>query len=146
MSTTLLTKRLRTLERDGVVSSVAAPSERGRRYYLTPQGQELAEVVLHLGTWGARWLEVTPREQDPFIALWSWTRMVDVDALGERLFGCLLGGMELLTVQLGVQTGLFAALRDGGPATAGELAGGPGLRSATPGNGWSSRPPRVSWR
>ncbi len=45
------------------------------------------------------------------------------DALGERLFGCLLGGMELLTVQLGVQTGLYVALRDGGPATAGELAG-----------------------
>lgn len=81
MSTTLLAKRLRTLERDGVISSVMAPSGRGRRYYLTPPGQELAEVVLRLGAWGARWLEVTPREQDPFIALWSWTRMVDVDAL-----------------------------------------------------------------
>ncbi len=49
------------------------------------------------------------------------------DALGERLFGCLLGGMELLTVQLGVQTGLYAALREGGPATAGELAGRAGV-------------------
>jgi SAM-dependent methyltransferase len=45
------------------------------------------------------------------------------DALGERLFGALLGGMELLSVELGTQTGLYRALRDGGPATAGELAG-----------------------
>ncbi|MDQ4009283.1 MAG: class I SAM-dependent methyltransferase [Actinomycetota bacterium] len=49
------------------------------------------------------------------------------DALGERLFGCLLDGMELLTVQLGVQTGLYAALRDCGPATAGELAASAGV-------------------
>ncbi|MDQ4021134.1 MAG: class I SAM-dependent methyltransferase [Actinomycetota bacterium] len=49
------------------------------------------------------------------------------DELGERLFGCLLGGMELLTVQLGVQTGLYAALRDCGPATAGELAESAGV-------------------
>lgn len=84
MSTTLLSKRLRTLERDGILTSVAAPSGRGRRYHLTPPGQELAEVVMALGAWGARWLEVTPREQDPFIALWSWARMVDVDALPPR--------------------------------------------------------------
>lgn len=49
-------------------------------------------------------------------------RVQQRDALGERLFGSLLGGMELLTVGLGVRTGLYAALRDGGPATAGELA------------------------
>ena len=49
------------------------------------------------------------------------------DALGERLFGCLLGGMELLTVQLGVQTGLYAALHDCGQATASELAGRAGV-------------------
>ncbi len=81
MSSTLLSKRLRTLERDGVISSVAAPSGRGRHYFLTPPGHELAEVVMHLGAWGAKWLEVTPREHDPYIALWSWARMIDVDAL-----------------------------------------------------------------
>ncbi|MCA1707521.1 MAG: helix-turn-helix transcriptional regulator [Actinobacteria bacterium] len=81
MSTSLLTERLRTLERDGVVTSVAAPRGRGRRYYLTPAGEDLAEVVLHLGTWGARWLEISPRDHDPFIALWSWARQVDVAAL-----------------------------------------------------------------
>ena len=49
------------------------------------------------------------------------------DALGERLFGALLGGMELLTVELGVRAGLYRALRDGGHATADELADRAGL-------------------
>ncbi len=84
MSTTLLSKRLRTLERDGVITSVDAPTGRGRRYYLTAPGQELAEVVTHLGAWGAKWREVTPRAQDPYITLWSWARMVDIDALPPR--------------------------------------------------------------
>lgn len=81
MSTSLLTQRLRSLERDGVISSVAATRGRGRRYFLTPAGQDLADVVLHLGSWGARWLEITPRDHDPFVALWSWARQVDVAAL-----------------------------------------------------------------
>ena len=76
-----MSARLRTLERDGVITSVASANGRGRLYHLTPAGEELAEVVQHLGAWGARFREVVPREQDPYIALWSWARMIDVDAL-----------------------------------------------------------------
>lgn len=85
ISTTLLTSRLRSLERDGVIASVASESGRGRRYYLTPAGEELAEVVLHLGAWGARFREVVPRDQDPYLALWSWARMTNVAALPGRV-------------------------------------------------------------
>jgi DNA-binding HxlR family transcriptional regulator len=81
ISTTLLSARLRTLERDGVITSVASANGRGRLYHLTPAGEELAEVVQHLGAWGARFREVVPREQDPYIALWNWARMIDLDAL-----------------------------------------------------------------
>ncbi|BBH63930.1 SAM-dependent methyltransferase [Actinoplanes sp. OR16] len=42
-------------------------------------------------------------------------------AIGERLFGALLGAAELCTVEIGRQLGLYAALRDG-PLTAAELA------------------------
>jgi SAM-dependent methyltransferase len=49
------------------------------------------------------------------------------DLLGERLLGALLGGMELLTVELGMRTGLYGALRDAGPVTADELAGRAGI-------------------
>jgi SAM-dependent methyltransferase len=44
------------------------------------------------------------------------------EALAERLFAASLGGKELLTVELGRRTGLYAALADHGPATASEVA------------------------
>ncbi len=44
------------------------------------------------------------------------------DALAERLFGSLLESMELLSVHLGTELGLYAALDTGGPATPLELA------------------------
>lgn len=48
-------------------------------------------------------------------------------ALAERLFGNLLGGYELLTVDVGRRLGLYTALREAGPATAAELAGRGGI-------------------
>ena len=44
------------------------------------------------------------------------------DALAGRLFEALIGTFDLLSVQLGIELGLYAALRDDGPATAPELA------------------------
>jgi ubiquinone/menaquinone biosynthesis C-methylase UbiE len=44
------------------------------------------------------------------------------DALVERLFGSFIGSMELLTIELGQRLGLYAALQDGGPLRADELA------------------------
>lgn len=44
------------------------------------------------------------------------------DALMERLFDSLLGGMELLSIDLGHRLGLYTALRAHGPVTAHELA------------------------
>ncbi len=77
MSRTLLAKRLRSLERSGIVSRMPNPKGRGWHYYLTPAGQELADICLTLGTWGARWLEVVPAEHsDPFVVLWAWKNAV----------------------------------------------------------------------
>jgi len=44
------------------------------------------------------------------------------DALAERLFGAILGTLDLQAVYLGERLGLYAELHDGGPATAPELA------------------------
>jgi 2-polyprenyl-3-methyl-5-hydroxy-6-metoxy-1,4-benzoquinol methylase len=44
------------------------------------------------------------------------------DALAGRLFDATLGAFDLLAIHLGLDLGLYAALRDGGPATAAELA------------------------
>ncbi|HWV87142.1 MAG TPA: class I SAM-dependent methyltransferase [Capillimicrobium sp.] len=49
------------------------------------------------------------------------------EALAERLFGATLGALELFSVYLGNELGLYRALRDGGPATVAELAARAGI-------------------
>jgi SAM-dependent methyltransferase len=49
------------------------------------------------------------------------------DAFAGRLFEATLGAFDLLAVQLGLELGLYAALRDGGPLTAAELASHAGI-------------------
>jgi DNA-binding HxlR family transcriptional regulator len=68
----LLTSRLRDLERVGVVWSEANPSGRGSLYHLTEAGQDLKGLLYALGTWGERWLELTPDDVDPYVVLWTW--------------------------------------------------------------------------
>lgn len=75
----VLSQRLRTLERDGVVSRTM--SGRGTDYALTEMGCELSDVCLALGVWGARWREAQPADQDPYLALWIMSRLIDPDLL-----------------------------------------------------------------
>lgn len=49
------------------------------------------------------------------------------DALVERLFQAVVGFFDVHAVDLGVRLGLYAALRDAGVATSGELAAATGL-------------------
>lgn len=49
------------------------------------------------------------------------------DALAERMFTGLLESMELLSVHLGVELGLYASLHTDGPATAAELSDRAGI-------------------
>jgi DNA-binding HxlR family transcriptional regulator len=85
MSRSLLTSRLRQLERAGVVRTVARPGGGRGGYALTQAGADLASVITALGEWGERWLEVTTEHCDPGFALWAWsTHYVDRDALPPR--------------------------------------------------------------
>jgi DNA-binding HxlR family transcriptional regulator len=72
LSRTLLTTRLRELERAGVVRATPNPNGRGFRYHLTEAGQDLAAVMQALGTWGERWMELAPEHLDPGVVLHSW--------------------------------------------------------------------------
>ena len=49
ISRSLLLKRLKQLERRGVVEIVEAPGGRGHEYHLTPAGRDLEEVIMTLG-------------------------------------------------------------------------------------------------
>ena len=84
LSRTLLSQRLKQLERLGVVESAPKAHGRGHHYELTSAGQELFKVCQSLGEWGARWLEIAPENLDPFVALWSMCNALRRDRLPDR--------------------------------------------------------------
>lgn len=79
--TALLTQRLDSLERNGVIKRTANATGRGGTYRLTEMGQDLRSVCDALGQWGATWLEIEPRHLDPAYVLWATTKLVDVDKI-----------------------------------------------------------------
>ena len=82
LSRTLLSQRLKQLERAGIVES--APKAHGHQYRLTSAGDDLFTVCQALGEWGARWLEIAPENLDPFVALWSMCKALRRDRLPDR--------------------------------------------------------------
>lgn len=76
MSPALLSKRLHTLVRAGVVERL--DDGRDVRYVLTPAGRELRPVVEALGAWGIRWIgELGDQDLDPHLLLWDMHRNID---------------------------------------------------------------------
>src|SRR5262245_27669843 len=84
LSRTLLSQRLRQLERFGVVESAPKPDGRGHHYELTSAGHDLFKVCQSLGEWGARWLEIARENLDPFVALWSMCNALRRERLPDR--------------------------------------------------------------
>ena len=79
MSRSLLIKRLKELQRAGVVVKADDGS-----YQLTEAGADLAGVIDSLAVWGERWLDVTTEHTDPGFVLWAWARYyVDGEQLPE---------------------------------------------------------------
>jgi DNA-binding HxlR family transcriptional regulator len=84
LSRTLLTHRLKQLERLGIVESAPKAQGHGHRYQLTSSGHDLFQVCVTLGEWGARWLEIAPENLDPFVALWSMCNALRRDRLPDQ--------------------------------------------------------------
>ena len=72
MSSSLLSKRLRELERAGIVERRRRPDGKGTEYHLTPAGVELGPVVFQLGVWSERWLRRPIFEATPDTGLLMW--------------------------------------------------------------------------
>jgi len=78
MSPALLSKRLRSLERAGIVRRTSDGGRVG--YTLTDSGKELKEVVEGLGAWGVRWIsELGQQDLDPHLLFWDMRRKVPVE-------------------------------------------------------------------
>jgi DNA-binding HxlR family transcriptional regulator len=72
LSHSLLTQRLRLLERVGIVISRPKPSGHGRIYELTASGRDLQPVLWALRDWGEKWLELGDEHTNPALVLWAW--------------------------------------------------------------------------
>jgi DNA-binding HxlR family transcriptional regulator len=83
MSSSLLSKRLREMERSGLITREPLQGERGHSYRLTPAGEALGPLVVELGNWSRQWLkrEIGEEEADPALLMWDMRRSVKLDRL-----------------------------------------------------------------
>jgi DNA-binding HxlR family transcriptional regulator len=79
ISRSVLTDRMRALERADVVDRRTGPKGRTLEYRLTPAGRDLQPVVQAIGEWGATWsvTEPRPEELDPYLLIVWMARHVD---------------------------------------------------------------------
>lgn len=78
MSPTLLSKRLRSLERSGVVRREGSGVKTS--YHLTEAGQQLGPIVDALGVWGMRWAgDLGDDDLDPHLLFWDIRRTIPVE-------------------------------------------------------------------
>jgi DNA-binding HxlR family transcriptional regulator len=85
MSPSLLSTRLKTLQRHGLVAKVEDGAG-GTEYRLTEAGAALRPVIEQLGVWGQRWLRsrLDEDELDVGLLMWDLRRRIDRDALPAR--------------------------------------------------------------
>ena len=85
LSRGLLSRRLRELERAGVIEIRPKPDGPGSTYEPTQAGRELSDVMVAIQNWGSKWAELTPEHAHPGVVLWGWvTACLDRDRLPER--------------------------------------------------------------
>jgi len=79
MSPALLSKRLQTLVRAGVVSRSRVAGR--TRYTLTPRGHELKDIIDGLGAWGMRWIgDLGDEDLDQHLLMWDIHRKAPIEA------------------------------------------------------------------
>jgi DNA-binding HxlR family transcriptional regulator len=79
ISRSVLTDRVRALERAEVIERRTGPKGRTLEYRLTPAGRDLEPVVQAIGEWGATWsvTEPRPEELDPYLLIVWMARHVE---------------------------------------------------------------------
>jgi DNA-binding HxlR family transcriptional regulator len=84
MSPTLLSRRLKQLEAEGVVERRRSAGGKSWTYHLSRAGSEFVPLVEALGVWGQRWSrrQLAEGEIDLGLLIWGLERGVDPDAFG----------------------------------------------------------------
>ena len=84
ISPTMLNKRLKELEANGLVT------KQGHEYSLTPAGEDLGPLIRQYAIWGMRWTrgELSETELDIELLMWDIRRRIRPEYLPES--GCLI--------------------------------------------------------
>ena len=85
MSPALLSKRLKELEKAGVIVGVRGAGG-AVEYRLSQAGEDLRPVVMSIGIWGQRWVEssLSLKNLDPSLLMWDMRRSLDPTPLPPR--------------------------------------------------------------
>jgi len=85
-SPTLLSHRLKQLEKEGIVQRRKSATGRSWTYHLTPAGEDMIPIVMSLGTWGQKWSrrQVAKHEIDLGLLLWAIERGARPEAFGSN--------------------------------------------------------------
>src|SRR4029450_11061106 len=130
-------KRLRDLERAGIVEIRRKPDGPGSLYQPTQAGLALSKVMAALHAWGSKGAELTPEQAPPGVVLWGWvTFYLDRDRLPRRR---VLVRFEYPTLS-GPGSRGWLLIEGGGAEICGEDPGGGAGRSAGVG-----APPACAW-
>lgn len=85
-SPTLISRRLKQLEAEGVVERRKTKSGKTWTYHLTPAGEEFAPIIEALGTWGQRWTrrDLQEHEVSLDLLLWAMEKSVNPNAFDKE--------------------------------------------------------------
>ena len=90
MSPTILSKRLKMLESQGLIIRREGPNKKTKEYRLTRAGVELAPVLDQLSRWGLRWARrrIVDEDKDVGAFMWDFHRTLKTEELpdGETVF------------------------------------------------------------
>jgi DNA-binding HxlR family transcriptional regulator len=98
ISPTVLSKRLKQMEQDGLIIKKSVAGEKATEYRLTKCGRELAPLINYMSKWGLRWVRRRMNEEDLDVGtfMWDFHRSLNTAELpdGETVFSVTFTGLD----------------------------------------------------
>ena len=98
ISPTVLSKRLKQMEEDGLIIKKTIAGEKATEYRLTKCGRELAPLVNYMSKWGLRWARRRMNQEDLDVGtfMWDFHRSLNTSELpdGETVFSVSFTGLD----------------------------------------------------
>ena len=98
ISPTVLSKRLKQMEEDGLIIKKSVAGEKATEYRLTRCGRELAPLINYMSKWGLRWARRRMNEEDLDVGtfMWDFHRSLNTSELpdGETVFSISFAGLD----------------------------------------------------